>query len=74
MKAFRKDVRRLVTVPATGPGLEAAVFVVTVGPKGVSARRKGYARETERGVSWRNLLGFIQLHAPRGSGFSDSRK
>lgn len=74
VRTFTKDVRRLLRIPATGPGLEDAEFTVTVGPRGVSVRRKGYAKESERGVSWRNLVGFIQMHAPRGSGCSGSRR
>lgn len=67
---FTRTIAREVTFRSSARGIQHAHWVVEVGPRGVSARRKGARSDAAVSATWRQLIGFMLIH---GAGRQNGR-
>lgn len=57
-----RAIERTVTIKGSAKGLPARDFIVRVGARGITVRRKGEANERDMSITWRQLIGILLVH------------
>ena len=58
---FTRTIDRAITIPSNDPGLDDTEWVLTIGPSGVTSRRKGETESVH--LTWRQIIGHALIHS-----------